>query len=126
MCGRKLRAMRRFARFLVAFLFAVAVLPAGARAMPMRMGPMAAGVAGAAMLQDCQNCPHAPSPGTASGKMLPCLTVACAGTVAMLPMPVLLPVRIALGTSFTPAPQVPLTEASRAPDPLPPRPIALI
>ncbi|MDA8252083.1 MAG: hypothetical protein M0Z28_23365 [Rhodospirillales bacterium] len=115
--------MRRFAPFLVAFLFAVAMLPAGARAMPMRMGPMAAG---AVMHQDCQGCPLTPSPGTDSGKMLPCPILACAGAGAVLPMPVLLPVRIALTTRFAPAPELRWAGAPRAPDPFPPRPVALV
>ncbi len=118
--------MRRFAPFLVAFLFALAMLPAVTRAMPMRMGSIVAGIAGAAMHQDCQGCPHARSPGTASGKMLPCPILACAGAVAVLPAPVLLPVRIALPTRFARAPQLHWAGAPRAPDPFPPRPVALV
>ena len=118
--------MRRFAPFLFTFLFALAMLPAGARAMPMQMGPMVAGIAGAAMHQDCPGCPLTPSPGTDSGKMVPCPILACAGAVAVLPMPALLPVRVVLRTTFAPAPRLRWAAAPRAPDPFPPRPVALV
>ncbi len=107
---------------MVALLFGVAMLSAGAHGMPMTVGD-----AGAAMHQDCRACLPVPSPGTTSGgKTLPCPTLACPGAAAMLVTPVWLPLRTVLWTGFASAAEIEWAAAPRAPDPFPPRPIALL
>ena len=125
--GRSVADMRRLAPVLVAFLFALAaMLPAAGPAMPMQMGPMTAGMAGAGLHKDCADCPHAPRTGTAPDRMQACQIMACAAAVAVLPAPAWLPSRVLTGTAH-PRPSVRAwAGAQPAPDPLPPRPIALV
>lgn len=109
--------LRRLTHVLFAFMIAVAAtLPVGVRAMPM-----AADMTGAAMPQHCPNCPT----GTTPDKMPTCPILACSGAVAMLPTSVVLPERVLLRAVYLMAPPVRWTAASPAPDPFPPRPIAL-
>jgi hypothetical protein len=119
-CGLALALpmLRRLTRVLLAFMIAVtATLPASVRAMPMP-----ADMSGAAMPQHCPSCPSGMTP----GKMPACPILACAGAVAMLPAPALLPQRILLRAVYLMAPPARWTAAAPAPDPFPPRPIALI
>lgn len=109
--------LRRLTHVLLAFMIAVAAtLPVGARAMPM-----ATDMSGAAMPQHCPNCPAGMTP----DKMPACPILACSGGVAMLPTSVVLPERVLLRAVYLMAPPVRWTAASPAPDPFPPRPIAL-
>lgn len=107
---------------LLAVIFALAAtLPIGVRAMPMP-----AGVAGMAVQQHCPSCPHPARTGTNRDKMPACQVLACAGAVATLPSPALLPGRVLLRSAYLAAPPVQWTAAARAPDPFPPRSIALV
>ena len=118
--------MRRLAPVLVAFLFALAaMLPGAGRAMPMQMGPIAAGMAGAGLYQGCAGCPHAPRTGTAPHWMQACQIMACAGAVAVLPAPAWLSGRVLTGTAHPRLSAHDWTGAQPAPDPFPPRSIAL-
>lgn len=111
--------MRRYAHVLLALIVALAAaLPVSVRAMPMP-----AGMAGMAMHDGCPNCPHNPSTGANSDQMAPCQILACAGVVATLPTPALLPGRVFLRAAYLMALPVRWTGARPAPDPLPPRPI---
>jgi hypothetical protein len=109
---------RRLTRVLLAFMIAVtATLPASVRAMPMP-----ADMSGAAMPQHCPSCPT----GTTPDQMPACQILACAGAVATLPTPVLLPGRALLRVVYLAAPAVRWIGMPPVPDPFPPRPIALI
>ena len=125
--GRSVVDMRRLAPVLVAFLVALAaMLPAAGRAMPMQMGPMTAGMAGAGLHQDCAGCPRAPRTGTAPDRMQACQIVACAGVVAVLPAPAWLPSRVLTGTAHARPSARAWAGAQPAPDPFPPRSLALV
>jgi hypothetical protein len=107
---------------LIALVVIVTTTPIGARAMPM---PLTSG--GTAMDQPCQNCPQPDQTGnTTPDKMPPaCQALACAGVLAMLPMPVLVPERVQFRVVYAPVPPARWTAATSAPDPFPPRPIVL-
>lgn len=125
--GRSVVDMRRLAPVLVAFLVALAaMLPAAGRAMPMQMGPMTAGMAGAGLHQDCAGCLHAPRTGTTPDRMQACQIVACAGVVAVLPAPAWLPSRVLTGTAHARPSARAWAGAQPAPDPFPPRSLALV
>ena len=110
--------LRRLAHVLLAFMIAAAAtLPVGVRAMPM-----AASMSGAAMPHHCPSCPT----GTTPDKMPACPILACSGAVAMLPTSVVLPERVLPRAVYLMAPPARWTAASPAPNPFPPRPIALI
>ena len=119
-CGLALALpmLRRLAHVLLALVFVMAAtLPAGVRAMPMP-----ADMTGAAMPQHCPSCPT----GTTPDQMPACQILACAGVVATLPTPVLLPGRVLLRVVYLAAPAVRWIGMPPAPDPVPPRPIALL
>ncbi|MDQ2801467.1 MAG: hypothetical protein M3Y41_01805 [Pseudomonadota bacterium] len=111
--------LRRLAHVLFAFVFALAALPISVRAMPMPSG-----MTGTAIQQHCPSCPH--HPGTNPDEIPACQALACAGAVATLPAPVLLPGRVFLPAAYLVALTVRWTGAQPAPDPLPPRSIALV
>ena len=112
---------RRLARFLIAFIVVLAgMMPVGGRAMPMQ-----AAMAGAAM-HHCPSCPNRSGTTPAPDRMQACPLLACASAAAVLPAPALLPGRIALRATYLPALPARLAGAHRAPDPFPPRPIALL
>ena len=114
--------LRRLTHVLLAFIFALAMaLPASVHAMPMP-----AGMTGVAVQQHCPSCPHPARTGTNPDKMPVCQVLACAGAVATLPSPALLPGRVLLRSAYLAAPPVRWTPAARAPDPFPPRSIALV
>lgn len=101
--------------------FAVA-MPLSARAMSMAMsGDHMAGMVGD---QPCQNCPDQHG-STAPDKMPVCPVLACISAPAVLPIPALLPGRIALRADYDWPPAARLAGADPAPDPFPPRPIVL-
>lgn len=109
--------LRRFAHLLIAFVVALAAaMPAGARPMPM-----AADAVGTAVHHGCQTCPHDPT-----GKLPACPILACASAAAVLPAPALLPERILLRAAYLMARPVRWTAAAHAPDPFPPRSVALV
>lgn len=113
--------LRRLAHVLIAFIVALAAtMPIGARAMTMP-----AAIAGAAVHQ-CPSCPDHSRIAPASDKMPACPLVACASAVAVLPALALLPERVALRTTYLPAISIRPAGALRAPDPFPPRSIALV
>jgi hypothetical protein len=114
-------AMRVLVAFIVVFAMAV---PAGARAMPMS-GDI--NMMGNAVDQPCQNCPQPDQPGGMTPDKMPaCLALACINVPAMLPSPVLAPVRIALRAEYVWPTATRLAGADPAPDPFPPRPIVLL
>ena len=123
---RYLSAMAKsVVRALLVLIVALAVaMPVGVRAMPMGVsGDHMAGMAGD---QPCQNCPDQhQSGGTAPDKMPVCPVLACVSAPAVLPMPALLPGRIALRADYIWPPAARLAGAAPAPDPFPPRPIVL-
>lgn len=112
----------RCAHVLVALVVALAVmLPVGGRAMSMP-----AGMAGAALQRHCVSCPGHSRTGGAPDMAPACQFPACAGALAALPGPTLLPGRILLQSAYLAAPPIRLTGAAPAPDPFPPRPISLV
>jgi hypothetical protein len=114
--------LRRLSQVLLAFIVALAmVLPVSVRAMPMP-----AGMSGTAIQQHCTNCPRPARTGTNPDKMMACQVLACTAAVATLPSPALLPGRVLLRAAYLMASPVRWTAAARAPDPFPPRPIALV
>jgi len=114
--------LRRFAHVLIALVVAMATtVPLGLRAMPMPDD-----MAGMVFRQPCQNCPQPHQTGTMSPEKMPaCPAFSCLGAVAVLPAPVLLPERTPLLAIYLMTPPVRWAAALRAPDPFPPRPIAL-
>lgn len=114
--------LRRLPQVLLAFIFVLAAtLPVSVRAMPMP-----ARMNGMAIQQHCPSCPHPARTNTSPDKMPACQGLACAGAVATLPSPALLPGRVLLGAAYLTVSPVRWTTAARAPDPFPPRSIALI
>jgi hypothetical protein len=114
--------LRRLPQVLLAFIVALAVaLPVNVRAMPMP-----GGMSGPAIQQQCANCPHPARTGANPDKMPACQVLACAGAVAMLPSPALLPGRVLLRVAYLTVSPIRWTAAARAPDPFPPKPIALV
>lgn len=114
--------VRQLTHVLIAVIVALAtVLPISVRAMPVSPG-----MSGMGLQQDCPNCPHPARTGTNPDKMPACQVLACAGAVATLPSPVLLPGRVLLRATYLTALPIRWTPAPRAPDPFPPRPIALV
>jgi hypothetical protein len=118
-----MRAMvRRLIHTVLAVIFVLAVtLPGSVRAMPMP-----ANMGGAGMQQQCPSCPEPMRTSPSPDKMPACQILACAGTVAALPSPVLLPARILLRSTYLAANPAHWTAVARTPDPFPPRPIALV
>jgi hypothetical protein len=111
------------ARTLLALIVALAAaMPMGVRAMPMAMS--ADQMAGMAGDRPCQKCPE-PQGNTAPDKMPGCPALACIAAPAVLPVPALLPARIALRADYVWPPAARLAGADSAPDPFPPRPIVL-
>lgn len=116
------RMVRRLTHILLAVIFALAVtLPGGVRAMPMP-----ADMSGAGMQQQCPSCPEPVRTSPSPDKMPACQVLACAGTVAALPSPVLLPGHVLLHATYLAAPPTRWTATARTPDPFPPRSIALV
>jgi hypothetical protein len=114
--------LKRLMRIFLVFVIALAAtMPVGARAMQMPAGTM-----GLSVDHPCSNCPDRSNTGTKSGMMPACQILACAGAIAMLPAPTLLPGRTFLRATFLMAPPVRWTKAADAPDPFPPRLAALI
>lgn len=113
------------ARVLLALIVAFAVaMPVSLRAMPMAMSGH--DVAGMASDQPCQNCPdHQQQGSTTPDKMSACPALACIAAPAVLPVPALLPGRIALRADYAWPPAARLAGADPAPDPFPPRPVVL-
>ena len=119
------RMAKVVARALLALIVAFAVaMPVSLRAMPMAMsGNHMRGMAGD---QPCQSCPEPHQSGsTAPDKMPVCPALACISAPAVLPLPVLLPGRIALLADYAWPPDARLAGADTAPDPFPPKPIVL-
>jgi hypothetical protein len=114
--------LHRFIHALLALFIAMAmVLPSGAGAMPMQPGSPAP-----MMQPHCPGCLHQPSGGPASACLPACRVLACAGVVATLPFPASLPARALVQTAYLLATPRPSAGLSPTPDPLPPRPIALV
>lgn len=117
------RIMMRFAHVLVALVVALATMaPLDLRAMPM-----SGGMAGMVFHQPCQDCPQSHQTGSTNPDTMPaCQAVACTGAVATLPAPVLLPGRVLLPAAYLMIVPVRWTGTRPTPDPLPPRPLALV
>ena len=113
----------RFAHVLVALVVvAVTMSP-----LDLRATPMPDGMVRIAFHQPCQNCPQPHQTGSMNPDKMPaCPAFLCLGAVAMLPAPVLLPERTALLAVYLMTPPARWIAAPRAPDPFPPRPIALV
>lgn len=107
-------------RVLLAFVVLAAAIPVGVRAMPML-----AGATSMATQEHCPNCPEHPGTGSIPDKMTACQVLACAGAVAMLPMPAVTPQRVPLQAAYSVGLPGRWTGAVPAPDPLPPRPAVL-
>lgn len=108
-------------RVLLAFIVVLATaVPVGVRAMPMPSD-----AAGAVTHQHCPDCPQHPGTGSNPDKMLACQVLACAGTAATLPSPAPLTQRVLLRVAYSARLPGRWTGAAPAPDPLPPRAIAL-
>lgn len=116
--------LRRLTRVLIALLVALAAtMPIGARAMPMPMPPAAGGVDAG---QPCQNCPQPHQPGSMDpGKMPACQVLACTGALATLPVPALMHERVQFKVAYGQPTPARWDGAAPAPDPFPPRPVAL-
>jgi hypothetical protein len=114
--------LRRLIQILLALIVGLAAaVPVSVLAMPMPPG-----MTGMAVQQHCPICPHHTGSGATPDKMPPCEVPACAGAVATLPSPALLPGRVFLRAGYLIAPPVRWTGAPLAPDPFPPRPIVLV
>lgn len=113
------------ARVLLVLIVALAVtMPVSVRAMPMAMS--GDHMAGMVSDQPCQNCPEPQQSGsTMPDKMQVCPVLACLSVPVVLPMPAVLPGRIALRADYVWPPAARLAGADPAPDPFPPRPIVL-
>lgn len=122
--------VKSVARILVAVLAVVAIaMPAGARIIPMadNIMPVSADMMGKAAGEPCQNCPQPHQPGGMTPDKMPaCPVLACITAPALLPSPVLVPERIALNAEYVWPAAAGLAGADPAPDPFPPRPIALL
>ena len=119
------RMAKAVARVFLALIVALAVaMPVSVRAMPMDMsGDHMGGMAGD---QPCQSCPEPHQSGsTAPDKMPVCPALACISVPAVLPLPALLPGRIARLADYAWPPAARLAGADPSPDPFPPRPIVL-
>lgn len=115
--------LRRVTRVLIALVIALAAtMPVGVRAMPM---PSAGN--GMAADQPCPSCPQRPQSGDMNPDKMPaCQILACAGPLAMLPTPLLAHGQAFFRVAYLKAPPAHWTDAGPAPDPFPPRPIALL
>ena len=114
---------KSIARVFFALIVALAVaMPASVRAMPMAMsGDNMSGMAGD---QPCQQCPEPQQHGNmAPDKMPACPALACIAASAVLPVPAVLPERIAVRADYVWPPAERLAGADPSPDPFPPRPI---
>lgn len=112
---------RRLMHFMLALIVALAAtMPIDARAMSMP-----ATMTGAAVHQ-CPSCPDHSGTPPASHKMPACPLLACVMASAVLPIPVMLPERVALRTSYLPAISTRPAGALCAPDPFPPRSFAFV
>ena len=115
--------LRRVTRVLITFVVALAVtMPVGVRAMPMPMAP-----GGMATDQPCQNCPQPDQTGNMNPDKMPaCQALTCTGVLAVLPTPTLVPGHIQFRVVYLQIPPVRWAKAVPAPDPFPPKPIALL
>jgi hypothetical protein len=108
----------------------IGIFIAVAMAMPAGVPPIALpdDIAGMALHQPCQNCPHIQqTDGTSPDKTMPaCQQLACMGAAAMLPAPVILPTDVPMRVVRVWTPSVRWTGADPAPDPFPPRPVVLL
>ncbi len=113
---------KRLTHVLLALIIALATtLPVGVRAMPMP-----AEMTDSGMRQHCPSCPTQPIGGVNPDKMPACQVLVCVGAVATLPTPSLLPGRIFQHVAYVMGFPVRLPGLSSAPDPFPPRRIALV
>jgi len=114
--------LHRFTHALLALLVALAMaLPAGAGAMPMRPGSPAP-----TMQPHCPGCLHQQSGGATAARVPDCRVLACAGVITTLPDAASLPGRALVQTAYLIAKPRPSAGLSPIPDPLPPRPTALV
>lgn len=111
--------LRLLAHVLLTLVVALVAMPVSARTMQMSPG-----MAGMPTEQFCPSCPHEPSGSTNPAKMPACQMSTCACTVAMLPLPTLLPGRTVLRATHLSPPPVHWADAANAPDPFPPKPTA--
>ncbi len=111
--------LRRLRLVLIALDVALAAtLPAGARTMPM-----SALTTGSTVHPPCSN--RTPA-GPCRHGMPACPVLACVGAAAVLPARTVLPGRAALPTAYAVALHVRWRSALPDPDPIPPRPVALV
>jgi hypothetical protein len=114
--------LRRATRVLIAFVVALAVtMRIGVRAMPMTTAPD-----GTATEQPCQNCPQPDQTGNMNPDKMPaCQALTCISVLAVLPTPTLVHGHILFRVVYLQISPARWAEAVPAPDPFPPRPIAL-
>lgn len=119
--------MRRLTSVLAAFLLALAaMLPGAGQAMPTAAGMMAGGIGGTAIQRHCTTCPGRSGAAPVQHGTAACPILACTGALAVLTAPALLPGPILPRMVHPGSRPAPWRTASPAPDPLPPRPIALL
>jgi hypothetical protein len=107
-------------------LIALAVVWAAAVPVLARTASIPAGMTGMPVQQHCPNCPQHSGNDSNPDMMSACQVLVCAAAVAVLPASTQLPGRILSQATYLMGPPVRWTEAPPAPDPFPPRPIALV
>ena len=114
--------LRRLRFVLIALAVALAAtLPSGLRAMPM---PALA--AGSAIQPPCAGCTNGAPAGPGHHGMPACPVFACVGATAVLPARTALPGYSTLSTAYAMERYVRWRSALPNPDPIPPRPVALV
>jgi hypothetical protein len=109
----------RIAHILIAVVVVLAtVMPVRAPAMPMASSGNPP--------SRCANCPPSDRGSAHPGKMTGCQILVCVGAVATVPSPAPLPTRTVLPAAYTAARPLRWAVLTRAPDPFPPKPIALV
>lgn len=114
--------VRQVTHMLIALIVALAtVLSVNARAMPMSADMSEMGIQ-----RHCLNCPDPSGTGSNTDKAPACQMLACTSAAAVLPTPALLPEQVLLKAVYLTVSPVGWAAEARAPDPFPPRPIALV
>ncbi len=114
--------VRQVTHMLIALIVALAtVLSVNVHAMPMSADMSEMGIQ-----RHCLNCPDHSGTTSNPDEAPACQVLACTSAVAVLPSPALLPEHVLLQVAYLAVSPVRWTAAARAPDPFPPRPIALV
>ena len=110
-------------QFVARILMAVVVVLA--TAAPASVSTMTMPLATGAADQGCDLCPHQPMNGGTSDQRLPCSLLACPSPIIALPATALLYVPAFARIEYVVGPPAHNAGVTRAPDPVPPRPILL-